>query len=163
MAAFKAAAVLSAALGLALTSACGTAPTTGMRTTVCNASALGNGSVPANGVLDSQIPGSFSPIPLDQIQILEPNLIKQVMVQSAGAGRTATQTMHVQARMVNCTDAPIQVEARTHFIAASGASNEPISAWKRIYIPQRGLGVYEEFSLGTIMADKFLIEMRTAK
>jgi len=156
MAVFKAAAVLTAALGLALTSACGTAPTTGMRTTSCNAGALGSGVVSANGVLDSQIP-------LDQIQILEPNLTQQVMIQWAGSTRTATRTMQVQARMVNCTDTPIQVEARTHFIAASGASNEPISAWKRVYIPQRGLGVYEEFSLGTVMADKFLIEMRTAK
>ncbi len=48
-------------------------PPTGMRTTSCNASALGNGAVPANGVLDSQIPGSFTPIPLDQIQILDPD------------------------------------------------------------------------------------------
>lgn len=163
MAAFKAAVLVSATLGLALTSACASAPQTGMRTTSCNASALGNGSVPANGVLDSQIPGSFSPIPLDQIQILDPTLIPQVIIQSAGAGRSATQTLMVQARMVNCTDAPIAVEARTHFIAPSGASNEPISAWKRIDIPQRGLGVYAESSMGTTQADKFLIELRRAK
>jgi hypothetical protein len=109
-------------------------------------------------VLDSQIPGSFTPIPLDQIQILDPTLIPQVMVQSAGAGRSATQTLQVQARLVNCTDATIAVEARTHFIAPSGASNEPISAWKRIDIPQRGLGVYAESSMGTTQADKFLVE-----
>lgn len=162
MALLKAAILTTAAAGLALTSACGTTPQTGMRTTSCNASVLGNGSVPANGVLDAQIPGSFTPIPLDQIQILDPTLVPQVMIQSAGSARTTTQTMHVMARMVNCTDQPIQVEARTHFIAASGASNEPISAWKRIYIPQRALGVYEEFSMGTVMADKFLIEMRRA-
>lgn len=162
MAAFKAAVLVSAALGLSLASACST-PQTGMRTTSCNASALGNGAVPANGVLDSQIPGSFTPIPLDQIQILDPTLIPQVMVQSAGAGRTATNTLQVQARMVNCTDATIAVEARTHFIAPSGASNEPISAWKRIDIPQRGLGVYAESSMGTTQADKFLVEVRRAK
>jgi len=162
MAAFKAAVLVSAALGLALTSACGSAPTTGMRTTSCNASALGNGSVPANGVLDSQIPGAFTPIPLDQIQILDPSLVPYVMIQSAGSARTATQTMHVVARMVNCTNEPMQLEARTHFIAPSGASAEPVSAWKRIYVPQRGLGVYEEYSMGTIMADRFLIELRKA-
>lgn len=162
MAAFKAAVLVSATLALALSSACASAPT-GMRTTSCNASALGNGTVSANGVLDSQIPGSFTPIPLDQIQILDPTLIPQVMVQSAGAGRTATQTLQVQARFVNCTDATIAVEARTHFIAPSGASNEPISAWKRIDIPQRALGVYAESSMGTTQADKFLVEVRRAK
>lgn len=162
MAAFKAAVLAAAALAGVFASACST-PQTGMRTTACNAGNMGNGVVPANGVLDSQIPGAFSPIPLDQIQILEPNLAKQVAIQSAAAGRTVTKTVQVQARVVNCTDAPIQLEARTHFFAPTGASNEPISAWKRIYVPQRGLGVYEEFSMGTVMADKFLIEMRTAK
>lgn len=163
MAVFKAAVLVSAALGLSLASACGTAPQTGMRTTSCNASALGNGAVPANGVLDAQIPGSFSPIPLDQIQILDPTLVPHVMVQSAGAGRSATQTLQLQARFVNCTNEPIAIEARTHFIAPSGASNEPISAWKRVDIPQRGLGVYAESSIGTTQADKFLVEVRRAK
>jgi hypothetical protein len=162
MAALKTAATLIAAAGLVLTSACGTSPNTGMRTTSCNAGALGSGAVPANGVIDSQIRGAFTPIPLDQIQILDPQLVPYVMIQSAGSTRTATQTLHVMARMVNCTNEPMQLEARTHFISASGGSAEPISAWKRIYVPQRALGVYEEYSVSTVLADKFLIEMRRA-
>ena len=38
---------------------------------------------------------------------------------SPGAGRTATQTMHVQARVVNCTDAPIFSLSRHFFEPAT--------------------------------------------
>lgn len=154
--------LLSAAMLVAV-AGCATKQDLPLRTTACNPAALGSGVVGANGVLAAQVPGSFSPIPLDQVQILDANLAQRLMVQAALAGRSPTQTMHVQARVVNCTSTPMQIEGRTHFISLSGATAEPISAWKRIYIPATGLGVYEENSLTTTQADRYLIELREAK
>jgi hypothetical protein len=161
MAVFKASAVASlASAAIVALAACSSAPQTGMRTTQCSAAALGSGVVPANGILDPQVPGSFSPIPLDQVQILDPQLARNLMVQSAMKGPTATGTLGVQARFVNCQDKPVQLDARTHFISPAGGSKEPVTAWKRVYVPARGLGVYEDASAGTVQAEKFLIEVR---
>ena len=155
----KAATATAVVLSLALMPACST-PQTGMRTTQCNAGALGNGVVAANGILDPQIAGAFSPIPLDQVQILDPALAKVLMIQSAMKAPTATQTMRVQTRVVNCRDEAIQLDARTHFVSPSGASNEPVSAWNASTFPPARPRVYEETSIGTVMAEKFLIEIR---
>jgi hypothetical protein len=66
----------------------------------------------------------------------------------------------VMARLVNCTDVPLQVEGRTNFLDQAQIPTEPVSAWQRVHLPARALGMYQESSTDVHSVQSYLIELR---
>lgn len=106
--------------------------------------------------------GEISPTPLDAVQFVDHSLIERLAVQSLRAVRTPTNTVQVQARMINCTDAPLIVGIRTHFLDKDQVSTEKESAWRNVVIQPHALGSYKESSLTTSVAN-YLLEIRDAR
>src|SRR6185295_7855260 len=117
-----------AALGLLVIglSACATSAPPG-RTTTCDPKALDHARLPAGPTLQAQLPGTFTPIPLNQVTMIDPAMTRWLMVQAVGASHTETGTAKVMTRVVNCTNETVQVEGRTHFLAADQTPTEPVS------------------------------------
>ncbi len=99
----------------------------------------------------------MTPIPLNAVQFTDETW-KLVAVQSLKATRTATDTVQVVTRLVNCSDQPVAIRARTSFLAQNEAPTEPISAWRVVYLPPRATAVYSENSVSQSVAS-FLIEV----
>lgn len=155
--------LLTLAAATAMLAACATAPAPPGRTTTCDARALEQSTLASNGALTPQLPGTFTPIPLDQVTMLEPGMARWLMVQSVGASRTETNTMQVVTRLVNCTDQTVQVEGRVHFLASDQSATEPVSAWRRVIIPARSIGSYRESSVAVREVSNYLIELRQGR
>jgi hypothetical protein len=100
----------------------------------------------------------MKPVPLNAVLYADDSMSRQVAVQSVLSARTDTQTVLVSARLVNCSAAPLVLRARTNFMNAGGASEEPVSAWRLIHLPSRATTVYEEKSVST-RVENFLIEL----
>lgn len=105
--------------------------------------------------------GVISPIPLNSVQFTDSRLKSMLAVQSLQGLRTPTQTVLVQARLVNCGDTPLQVGLRTSFMDGRQAPTEPISAWQTLWLPPRALAIYEERSVA-VGATAYLVELRPA-
>lgn len=128
---------------------------------ICDMSAIASQrtlvSVPA------AIPGGDSPLqemPLNSVSITDHKIINKVYVRSVNARRTPSGTVELYAQVINCTDHPLQAEARTQFYDAGQAPAEPVSAWKRLYLPPRTSNTYRELSLGTTNIHAYMVEMR---
>ena len=104
--------------------------------------------------------GEISPIPLDAVQFLDGSLSKEVVVQSLLATRTATNTVMVTARLVNCTDGPLALGARLNFMDAQDAVAEPQSMWQTLVLQPRSLGVYQESSVSKTV-QHYVVELRS--
>jgi uncharacterized protein YcfL len=113
--------------------------------------------------LVSPAPGALQPMPLETVNITDRNILRKVMVQSVAARRTETKTVQASAQVVNCTDHPLQVEARTHFYDAVLVEAEPVSAWQRVMLAPRTLATYSERSIGTEQVASYLIELREGR
>lgn len=109
------------------------------------------------------VPGSLTPIALNTVSITDLGISNKVLVQSVSAARTATGTVEVALRLVNCTDYPLQVEGRTQFLTETQANAEPQSSWQRVYLPPRTLGIYQEKSIATKTVATFLIDVREGR
>ncbi|KAF0137570.1 MAG: hypothetical protein FD153_1648 [Rhodospirillaceae bacterium] len=117
---------------------------------LCNMDAIVNQrtlvSVPAT------VPGQVSPLqemPLNLVTITDHNIINKIYIRSVNARRTPSGTAEVYAQVINCTDSPLQTEARIQFYDANQTPSEPVSAWKRLHLPPRSSNTYQAFSLGT--------------
>lgn len=97
-------------------------------------------------------------IPLDALQFIDGSVASSVAVQTIKATRSPTDTVQVTARVVNCTDNPISVRARTSFMDAKQIPTEPTSAWKILFLSPRATTVYQEFSTST-QVTHYLIEL----
>lgn len=117
---------------------------------------------PTGPALVAQEYGEMSPIPLNAIQFVDYSLVEQLVVQSLRAQRTPTNTVQVQARMVNCTDFPLVVGVRTHFLDKDQISAEKETAWRNVIIQPHALGSYKESSLTTEVGN-YLLEIRDAR
>jgi hypothetical protein len=117
--------------------------------------------MPDGPALVAQEYGEMSPVPLDAVQFTNPQLKEQLVVQSLKASRTPTNTVEVNARIINCTDVPLVLGMRTHFMGEGQAETEPESAWRKLIIQPRALGGYKESSL-TADVMNYLIEIRDA-
>ena len=116
---------------------------------------------PAAGpVLVPPVPGSITPMPLNAVNITDVAITNKIMVQATNAKRLKTGGVEVFARVVNCTDYPLQVEARTHFLDARQGDAEPVTAWSRIHLPARTIGSYSERSTAGAVVESYLIELR---
>lgn len=155
-------AALAAATGALLLSACAKYEPY----PVCDFRELSNPSdeqVLAGPALLPQTPGAMRPMPLNTVNVTDRNIVRKVMVQSANARRTETNSVQVATMLVNCTDHPLQVEGRTHFFDAGYAETEAPSAWRRIYLPPRTVATYSERSAGTNGISTYLVELREGR
>jgi len=114
---------------------------------------------PTGPALVSRVYGEMSPIPLNAIQFTDRDLARQVVVQSLRSDRTATSTLQVSARLVNCLDQAQAINARTSFFGADDAPAEPESGWQTVVIQPRSSAVYRQASLSRDV-QAFLVELR---
>jgi len=106
------------------------------------------------------VAGSMSVMPLNSVNVTDFRITSKVMIQKVTSRRTETGTAKVWARMVNCTDFPLQVEGRTHFLDEGQAPAEQPSAWQRVYLSAKTIGTYSEKSTSTEDAAYYYIELR---
>ncbi|HEX6980868.1 MAG TPA: hypothetical protein VF342_16370 [Alphaproteobacteria bacterium] len=121
------------------------------------------GAIPPLGPALAEPTGGMRPVPLNTVSMTDPAITNKVMVQAVNASRTATGTVEIAARIVNCTDFPLQVEGRTHFLDKAQMPVEPVTAWQRVHLPARAFGVYRETSTDVTKVDSYLIEMREGR
>lgn len=119
-----------------------------------------NRAVPAAAVIAPAVRGAFTPIPLETVQLIDKKLRRKVIAQGVEARRTETDTVEVLARILNCTNEPMQLQLRTTFLSAGQSPTEPVSSWQRLYLQPRSTGVYSEKSISASVAH-YLIEVRT--
>ena len=129
----------------------------------CNFAAI-NAQGPVQGpVLVPQVPGSAELMPLNAVNIIDGAITNKVVVQSTNAQREAGGDVTVFARLVNCTDYPLQLEARTHFLDGSQRDAEPVSAWTRLQSTGHGLVSYSTRSTAGAVIESYLIEVREGR
>ncbi len=114
----------------------------------------------AGPALVGPLPGTLTPVPLNTVRIIDPRIGNKVLVQSVVARRTETGTVEVQSTLVNCTDFPLHVQGRAHFLDQANFEAEPASAWQRVYLAPRSLGNYGEKSTGVERVNNFTVELR---
>jgi len=113
--------------------------------------------------LVSEIPGQLTPLALNSAFASDPKVARKAIVQSVHARRTATETVEVAARLVNCTRQPLQLQVRTHFMDEQQFPSEPETEWQRLHIQPRSMETYRMHSIGTNAVGYFLIEYRRAE
>src|SRR5437773_4623160 len=111
----------------------------------------------------SSVPASMTEMPLNSVNLTDWTITNKVMVQSTNARRTPTGTVEVWARLVNCTDYPLQVEGRTHFLDDGRSPIEDASAWNRVFLPARSFAVYTEHSTNTARVKYYFVELREGR
>ena len=126
----------------------------------CDAHAIDHWTAPTGDAIRSMTPGAFTPLGLNTVHFEELDLAHAVMVSMVAASRGPTGEVTVTTRLVNCGEEPVQVEGRTHFMGADQVPTEPVSAWQRVFIPARSVGVYQEKSVSSTPVADFLIEIR---
>lgn len=119
----------------------------------------GQGPV-AGPVLVPQIPGAATEMPLNAVNITDRAITNKIVVQSTNAQREANGDITVFARFMNCTDFPLQVEGRTHFLDTGQGDAEPVTAWTRLHLPSHGLVSYSTRSTAGSKVKSYLIEVR---
>lgn len=116
--------------------------------------------------LPAAAPGEPSPLlemPLNSVSIVDHTIIQKVFVRSINARRTPTGTVEVVSQIINCTDYPLNVEARTQFYDQTQIASEPVSGWRRFALPARTSNTYRESSIGTKNAAYYMVEMRETR
>ena len=113
--------------------------------------------------LVANVPASMTPIDLEAVQMTDKAVTKAVIVEAMMARRTETNTLQVMTRLVNCTKDDIQVEARSSFMDADQMPTEPVSIWKRVFIPALSTGVYTENSISREKVATYFVEVRSAQ
>lgn len=129
----------------------------------CDFRTMQNVASPQGPVMVSQVPGSVTPVPLNAVNITDVAITNKVMVQATNARRAEDGDIAVFARFVNCTDYPLQVEGRTHFMDGAQLDAEPVTAWTRIHLPARALGSYSVRSTAGSNVESYLIELREGR
>ena len=152
----------AAALGLALASpaAADMKPVAPQGVLKCDFAKARRGTAQGE-MLTPLVRGAFSPVPLETVQLVDKTLRRKLMVQSVAAQKTQTDTVEVVARLVNCTNKPMQVQARINFMNDQMSPTEPVSSWRRLFLEPKAMGVYAEKSMAR-ESRHYLIEVRTA-
>lgn len=116
--------------------------------------------------LPAAAPGEPSPLlemPLNSVSITDYTVINKLFVRNVVAQRTPAGTVKVVSQIVNCTDYPLNVEARTQFYDQAQTPSEPVSAWKRLNLAPRTLNTYSENSLGTRTVQFYMVELKETR
>lgn len=114
-------------------------------------------------VLVPQVPGSAEVMPLNAVNITDSAITNKIVVQSTNARREVNGDITVFARLVNCTDYALQIEARTHFLDEGQFDAEPVTAWSRLYLSAHSYGGYTTRSTAGAMVQSYLIEVREGR
>ena len=114
-------------------------------------------------VLVPQVPGSAEVMPLNAVNIADAAITNKVVVQSTNARREDDHDVTVFARFVNCTDYPLQLEARTHFLDSGQVDAEPVTAWTRLHSTAHALASYTTRSTAGATVESYLIEVREGR
>lgn len=123
-----------------------------------------NAQGPTQGsVLVPQVPGSAEMMPLNAVNITDAAITNKIVVQSTNARREADGDVTVFARLINCTDYPLQLEARTHFLDSGQLDAEPVTAWTRLHSAAHGLVSYSTRSTAGEMVASYLVEVREGR
>lgn len=126
----------------------------------CDFRPVKHAALPQGPVLVPQLPGSVTHVPLNAVNITDVAITNKIMVQATNARRAGSGDVEVFARLVNCTDYPLQVEGRTRFLDAGQGDAEPVTAWRRVHLPARTLGSYSARSTAGAVVESYLIELR---
>jgi len=130
---------------------------------ICNFAAA-QAPPPGGAPAPAEVPTApaVSPItmPVNAVNITDHRLTNKIMVESANARRNPTGTIEVWTRLVNCTDFPLQVEGRTHFLDEARTPVEDASVWHRVFLPARSYGVYNESSTNAGRVRFYYVELR---
>lgn len=116
--------------------------------------------------LPAAAPGEASPLvemPLNSVSITDFNVINKLYVRSVGAQRNPTGTVKIYSQIINCTDYPLNIEARTQFYDQGQAPSEPVSGWKRLNLAPRTSNTYGENSIGTKNVQFYMVELRETR
>lgn len=116
--------------------------------------------------LPAAAPGEASPLlemPLNSVSITDFTVINKLYVRQVTAQRTPTGTVRVVSQIINCTDYPLNVEARTQFYDQGQGPSEPVSAWKRLNLAPRTLNTYSESSIGTRNVQYYMVEVKETR
>jgi hypothetical protein len=108
----------------------------------------------------SAAPSPLTEMPLNSVNITDVMITNKVMVQAVNARRNPSGTLEVWTRIANCTDFPLQIEGRTHFLDQTQAPVEAESAWNRVHLAPRSYGVYRESSTRTADVHHYYVEIR---
>ncbi len=151
-----AAAVLAAAVAGCQTARVAPAPQCDFRAIHAQGSAQG-------AVLVPQVPGSAEAMPLNAVNITDAAITNKIVVQSTNARREADGDVEVFARLLNCTDYPLQLEARVHFLDGGQINAEPVTAWTRLHATAHGFVSYTNRSTAGSAVESYLIEVREGR
>lgn len=116
--------------------------------------------------LPAAAPGEPSPLtemPLNSVSITDFTVINKLYVRQVTAQRTATGTVRVLGQIINCTDYPLNIEARTQFYDQTQVPSEPVSAWKRLNIAPRTSNTYAESSIGARNVQFYMVELKETR
>lgn len=127
----------------------------------CNFRKANKAPDPAASTIASLRKGAFTAVPIDSVQLIDKSLRKTIQVQSVVARRTETDTVEVVARLINCSAAPLQIQARVSFLTEVQSPSEPTSTWRSVFLDPKAFGVYSEKSM-SVEAASYLIEVRRA-
>ena len=129
----------------------------------CNFAKASKAPPPSGPVLAAVTKGALTEIPLNSVQFTDKGITRKVLVQGLYARRSEVNSVEVIARVVNCTDHALHIEGRTNFMDAMQLPTEPVSAWQRVFLAPRSVGVYREISVDTQGVANFLVELREAR
>ncbi len=113
--------------------------------------------------LVSALPGSVTDIPLNTVNITDRAITNKIVVHAAWGERTPVGGLRASARLVNCTDHPLQIEGRTHFLDAQHRPVEHPTAWRRVHLEPRSIADYSAVSTAGAGAVSFLIDVREGR
>ena len=123
-----------------------------------------NAQGPAQGpVLVPLVPGSAEVMPLNAVNITDAAITNKIVVQSTNARREANGDVTAFARLLNCTDYPLQLEARTHFLDGGQIDAEPVTAWTRLHSTAHSFVAYTTRSTAGSVVESYLIEVREGR
>ncbi len=108
-------------------------------------------------------PSPLMEMPLNSVSVVDHAIIQKVFPRQVTARRTPTGTVEVVTQIVNCTDHPLNVEARTQFYDGAHTASEPVSAWKRFAMPARSSNTYRESSIGAKNVNFYMVELRETR
>ena len=126
----------------------------------CRIGAARRAQAPSGPALVANVPRAMTPVSLDAVQMND-RVWTKVIVEGLFARRTATDTLEVTARLVNCTKEPLAVEVRSSFLDAAQAPAEPTSVWRIVHIAPLAMATYQERSVATNNVAHYLIELRS--
>jgi hypothetical protein len=114
----------------------------------------------ASGQTQSGQTGVLAPVPANSFNYIEGNLGNKIVVRNAALSLNGSGTTRLDVGFANCTDFPLQIEARTQFMNDNGVPLENASGWKRVFLQPRSLSQYFESSTSDQPVASYLVDVR---